>query len=160
MNYTPKLAIVVTHAGAKGRAIDLPWLETDYDISDSDRLVLSHEGWRAVAEGEGPILTALERRLQIGVHVSAPEFVAVVGHPGGRHHAEPAESGIDEVEQVTRRIRSFALPTMTLGFWTDEHGNLEEVLAMASSREGRLHQPVDRRRESSRFAGTVAGSWT
>jgi hypothetical protein len=160
MDNKRKLAIVVTHAGAKARAIDLPWLETDYDISDSDRLVLSHEGWRAVADGEGPILAVLERRLLIGLHVSAPEFIGVVGHPGGRDHAAPAESGIDEVEQVTRRIRSFALPTMTLGFWTDHHGNLEEVFAMASSPKGRLHQPVDRRCESSRFAGTVAGSWS
>ena len=131
MHNTRKLAIVVTHAGAKALAIDLPWLETEYDISDSDRIVLSHEGWRAVAEGDGSILPALERRLQIGLHVSAPEFIAVVGHPGGRHYAEPAANGIDEVEQVTRRIRSFSLPTTTLGFWTDERGNLEEVLAMA-----------------------------
>jgi hypothetical protein len=153
-----KLAIVVTHAGAKARAIDLPWLETDYDITDSDRLVLSHEGWRAVANGEGPILAALERRLQIGLHVSAPEFIAVVGHRGGRHHAEPAESGIGEVEQVTRRIRSFSLPTMTLGFWTDEHGNLEEVLAMASSLNGGLHRPTDRGRGNPDFASSVTAA--
>jgi hypothetical protein len=159
MHNTRKLTIVVTHAGAKALAIDLPWLETDYDISDSDRIVLSHEGWRAVADGEEPILAALERRLQIGLHVSAPEFIAVVGHPGGRHYSAPAATGIDEVEQVTRRIRSFAIPTTTLGFWTDERGNFDEVLARASSPKGRLHQPVGRRRrESSRFANAVAGS--
>jgi hypothetical protein len=153
-----KLAIVVTHAGAKARAIDLPWLETDYDISDSDRLVLSHEGWRAVADGEGPILAALERRLLIGLHVSAPKFIAVVGHPGGRHHSEPAATGCREVEQVARRIRSFSLPTTTLGFWTDERGSLRELLAMAISGTGRHHGAIDRRRANRGFADSVTGS--
>ena len=155
-----KLAMVVIHAGARRRAIDLDWLEREYGISDSDRLVLSHEGWQAVADGEGAILQALERKLLIGLHVSAPEFIAVVGHPGGRHHAEPAASGIDEVERVTRRIRSFSLPTTTLGFWTDERGNLQEVLAAAPSPRGWLsiNRPSDRaRRGSPGFSRSVAG---
>ena len=155
-----KLAMVVIHAGARGRAIDLDWLERDYGITDSDRIVLSHEGWRAVADGEGTILQTLERKLLIGLYVSAPEFIAVVGHPGGRHHAEPAASGIDEVERVTRRIRSFSLPTTTttLGFWTDEHGNLREVLAAAPSPTGWLDRPSDRaRRGSPRPSRSVAG---
>ena len=153
-----KLAIIVTHAGAKARAIDLPWLETDYDIGDSDRLVLSHGGWRAVADGEASILAALERRLLIGLHVSAPEFIAVVGHAGGRHYAEPSATGSGEVEQVTRRIRALSLPTTTLGFWTDEHGNLEELLALATSGTARRRRPTERRHGNPDLAGTVTGS--
>jgi len=48
------------------------------------KFVLSHQGWRAVAEGDPVIWEALERKLFIGSYVSQPQLIAVIGHPGGR----------------------------------------------------------------------------
>src|SRR5687768_4202983 len=45
-------AIVITNAGKLDRLIDLPWLEPLYRVDACDWVVLSPEGWLAVAEGD------------------------------------------------------------------------------------------------------------
>jgi hypothetical protein len=133
------LAIVVTHMGASSRRIDLPWLERDYRIDESDWVVLSDEGWRAVAESDVAIWDALERKLLVGFYVSQPKLIAVVGHPSGRRELDSVVSGWQEVRRIVRRIRTLLLPATVCGFWTDENGALQDILnpfkSLGSDRE-------------------------
>jgi len=129
---TQRFANVITHAGESGRFIGMPWLEADFRIDASDWIVLSDEGWRAVADGDAGIWDALERKLLIGFYVSQPELIAVVGHPSGRRGPDPSERGKEEVRGIVRHIRSLQLATSVLGFWTDESGRLEEVVEPAA----------------------------
>ena len=146
------MAIVVTHEGARARAIDLPWLEKEDGISDSDRIVLSHEGWRAVVDGEAAILEALRRKLLVGIYVSGPEFIAVVGHPDGRPDLGSVVTGLGDVERVTRRIRSLSLRAIILGFWTDEHGNVAEISTMPTAPHGAQRVAASPTARESRFS--------
>jgi hypothetical protein len=123
-----RFAIVITHAGARRRLIDLPWLERDYRIDESDWVVLSDEGWRAVAEGDVAIWDTLERKLFIGFYVSQPQLIAVIGHPPGRRESDSIVSGWQEVRRIVRRIRALLLPATVCGFWTDENGALQDIL--------------------------------
>jgi hypothetical protein len=95
-------------------------LDTVYHIDESDWMVLSDEGWRAVAEGDVAIWNALERKLLVGFYVSHPQLIAVIGHP--------SISGEEELRRIVCRIRSLPLPAPVLGFLTDESGWLLEIL--------------------------------
>jgi hypothetical protein len=123
-----RFAIVITHAGEEDRLVDMPWLETDYRIDEGDWVVLSADGWRALADGDAAMWDALERKLLIGFYICQPELVAVIGHPSGRRAPDPVTEGQAQVRRVVARIRSFLLPAAVLGFWTDEEGWLEDVV--------------------------------
>jgi hypothetical protein len=140
-----RFAIVITHSGDHSRPIiDLPWLEEDYRIDESDWVVLSGDGWRSVAEGDAAIWDALERKLLIGFYVSQPRLIAVVGHPSGRSASDSTVTGRQEVRRIVRRIRSLLLPATVAGFWTDENGALQDILNPYSSVTSPSHdcQPV------------------
>ena len=136
-------AIVITHMGVRNRLIEMPWLETEYRIDNSDWTVLSAEGWRAAAEGDPGIWEALERKLLIGFYVNQPELVAVIGHPSGRTGADPAAEGQEEVRRIVRHVRSFLLPTAVLGFWTDADGWLEDLVETSDVLEGAAADAVE-----------------
>ena len=131
-----RFAIVITHAGARGNLLAMDWLEKDYRVDESDWIVLSEEGWRDVARGEPMIWEALQRKLLIGVYVSEPELIAVVGHPlgGGGYPLTTAgerDTQRDDVSRIVRRVRSILLPATVMGFWTDEDGWLLDVVEPA-----------------------------
>lgn len=147
MTKAERLAIVITHTGAHDGVVEAPWLEIGFDIHASDWIVLSDEGWRAVAEGDAVIWEALERKLLIGFYVSQPELIAVIGHPGGRRRQDPELTGRSEVGRIVRRIRSLLLPSKVSGFWSDEGGWLQdfvdpdEVVEDPSAAPALLEQP-------------------
>jgi hypothetical protein len=128
VNKSERSAIVITHAGAGDRVIDAPWVEIGFNVDTSDWIVLSADGWRAVAEGDPVIWEALERKLFIGSYVSQPRLIAVIGHPSGRRDTDPDVSGRSEVGRIVRRVRSLLLPTEVIGFWSDEGGWLQDFV--------------------------------
>ena len=125
-----RFAIVITHTGARKDLLPMDWLERDYQVDESDWIVLSEEGWRAVARGEAPIWQALQRRLLIGLYISQPELIAVIGHPipdgraGGRDQGRQRQ----DVGRIVRRVCSLQLSPAVLGFWADEDGWLIDVV--------------------------------
>ena len=121
-------AIVLTHAGARNRLVDMPWLEDRYRIDESDWTILSPDGWRGAVEGDAALWEALERKLLIGFYLTQPELIAVIGHPSNRCGTDPEETGKDEVRRIARRVRSLLLPAPVLGFWADEGGSHAECL--------------------------------
>jgi hypothetical protein len=63
MRSTNRFATVITHIGKPQMMVEMPWLESEYHIDESDWMILSEEGWRAVANGEPTIWDAHERKL-------------------------------------------------------------------------------------------------
>jgi hypothetical protein len=120
------LAIVVTHLGANDRLVGMPWLETDLGVDQSDWVVLSRDGWRAVVDGDPAIWPALERKLLTGLYVVEPELILVVGHDSGKL-GTGAEEGQNEVGRIVRRIRSLLLPAVTVGVWLNGDGSYQAV---------------------------------
>jgi hypothetical protein len=138
MKNEKQFAIVITHTGARKNLLDMNWLEQDYSVDESDWIVLSKEGWRAVARGEASIWEALQRKLLIGLYISQPGLIAIVGHPldddgGGGSTAAAGEHGTErhDVARIVRRVRSILLPATVMGFWTDEDGWLMDVIEPA-----------------------------
>jgi hypothetical protein len=127
MNETQRFAIAITHAGGRKDLVKMPWLETDYCIDESDWIVLSDDGWRAVADGDPTIWNAFERKLFAGFYVSQPQLIVVIGHPMGDRTDEETRRQA-EVRRIAGRIRSLLLPAGVMGMWTDEHGDLQDVL--------------------------------
>jgi hypothetical protein len=121
-----RLALVLTHRGANDRLVGMPWLETDVGVDQSDWVVLSRDGWRAVADGDPAIWPALERRLLVGFYVSQPDLILVVGHESGDLGTD-AEEGQNEVWRIVRRIRSLLLPAVTVGVCVNGDGTYRAV---------------------------------
>jgi hypothetical protein len=121
-------AIVITHTGAGDKLVEMPWLDSGYNLDYSDWVMLSNDGWRALVEGESAIWEALERKLLVSFYVSQPDLIAVIGHRSGRPEADPDAGGHGEVRQLVGRIRSLLLPTAVVGFWADDSGALLDVL--------------------------------
>jgi hypothetical protein len=128
MNKAERFAIVITHTGNGDTVVEAPWIEIGFNIDASDWIVLSHEGWRAVAEGDAVIWEALERKLFIGSYVSQPQLIAVIGHPDGRLGPDTEATGRSEVARIVRRVRTLLLPSEVLGFWSDEAGWLQDFV--------------------------------
>jgi hypothetical protein len=116
--------------------VDVPWLEVGFQIDASDWIILSKEGWRAAAEGDPALWSALERKLLIGFYVTQPELIAVIGHPGERDRADRDMDGQAEVRQIIGRVRSLLLPAAVVGFWTDEDGWLQDFVDTDDSGDG------------------------
>ena len=152
MKQTERLAIVITHTGARRGVIDAPWLEIGFSVDASDCDVLSSEGWRALVDGDPVIWDALERKLLIGFYVTQPELIAVIGHRGGREGDQAERDGKEEVGRVVRRVRSLLLPATVTGFWTDEEGTLEDFVELEDSSE-------DQTRRGFFDAHEPAGGW-
>ena len=127
MNKPERLAIVMTHVGARAGLVDLPWLEIGFGVDASDWIVLSDQEWRDVAGGDPVVWDALERKLLIGSYISGPRFIAVIGHPGGRGAAAEA-AGRERVRRIVCRVRSLLLPATVLGCWVDEDGWLRDFI--------------------------------
>jgi hypothetical protein len=123
--------IVITHVGPRQALVEMPWLETEYQIDESDWMVLSPDGWRAVAEGEPVIWNAMERKLLVGFYVSQPQLIVVVGRPVDGEGSSETEHRQRELRRIVHRIRSLLLPAGVLGIWTDEDGALQEMLEPA-----------------------------
>jgi hypothetical protein len=122
-------AVVITRMGRRNRLVEMPWLENDFDIDQSDWVVLSNDGWCGVVDGEPQIWDALQRKLLIGIYLNQPVLIAVIGHGCGRgDDAGGPERGKGEVRRILRRIRSYHLPVAVLGFWTDTDGWLEDAV--------------------------------
>ena len=128
MNNTTRFATVITHVDKRRDIVDMPWLETEYHVDESDWMVLSADGWDAVAAGEPAIWDALERKLLIGFYVSQPQLIAVIGHPSANDAPAAIEERKVQVRQIVDRIRRLLLPAGVLGLWTDEDGVLQDVL--------------------------------
>jgi hypothetical protein len=133
MQEKKRFATVITHMGRRKDIVEMPWLESEYHIDESDWMVLSDDGWRAVADGDPTIWDALKRKLLIGFYMSQPQLVVVIGHPlceGGEVNQRQ-----DEVRRIAQRIRSLLLPAGVLGIWTDEDGRLQDILEPAVCEE-------------------------
>ena len=143
MRQKERFAIVITHMGVRNRLVEMPWLETEYRIDNSDWTALSAEGWRAAAEGDSGLWDALERKLLIGFYVNQPELVAVIGHPSGRGGTDAAAEAQEEVRRIVKHVRSFLLPTAVLGFWTDADGWLEDLVEPSDALEGDAADAVE-----------------
>jgi hypothetical protein len=123
-----RFAIVITSVGRREDIVEMPWLEMEYHVDESDWLVLSNDGWRAVADGDPAIWDALERKLLVGFYVTRPQLVVVIGHPSAGAHDTDVKQQQDEVRRIVRRIKSLILPAGVIGIWTDEYGALQDVL--------------------------------
>jgi hypothetical protein len=126
-------AVVITHEGAKDRLVDFPWLEEDYWIAESDWIILSSKGWRALIRDDAAVWDALERKLFIGAYIKQPLLIAVVGYPSHNLKRECDSAGSEEVRAILQRIQSLLLPASVLGFWTDDRGELQETLYPVST---------------------------
>jgi hypothetical protein len=133
-------AIVITHMGQRTDIVEMPWLETEYRVDDSDWMVLSDDGWRAAADGDPTIWDALERKLLVGFYLSQPQLVVVIGHPAGAGEDDQVEQRQAEVRRIVQRIRSLLLPAGVMGMWTDERGALLDILEPAECGE---REPVE-----------------
>jgi hypothetical protein len=144
MHDKQRFAIVITHTGQRKNIVQMPWLETEYRINESDWLVLSDEGWGSVAEGDLRSWGDLERRLRVGFYVRQPRLVVVVGHPSDARDDDRMEERQDEVRRIAQRIRSLPLPADVMGIWTDRRGAPQNVLepAECGQREPAELQPV------------------
>ena len=144
MHNKQRFATVITHMGQRKGIVEMPWLETEYRIDDSDWMVLSDDGWRAVADGDPTIWNALERKLLVGFYVSQPQLVVVIGHPSEGGEDAEVEQRQEEVRQIVQRLRSHFLPAGVMGIWTDERGTLQDILepAECGEREPAELQPL------------------
>ena len=131
MHDEQRFAVVITHRGRRTDIVEMPWLETEYHIDESDWIVLSDDGWRAVADGDPTIWDALERKLLVGFYVSQPQVVVVIGNPPGAGGDDKVEQRQAEVRRIAKRIRSLLLPAGVMGIWTDERGALLDILEPA-----------------------------
>ena len=128
MNDRQRFATVITHMGRHKALVEMPWLETEYQIDESDWLVLSDDGWRAVAEGDPTIWAALERKLLVGFYISQPQLVVVIGHACDGDADAQVQQRQEEVKRIVQRTRSLLLPAGVIGIWTDERGALKDML--------------------------------
>ena len=135
MHNNNRFAIVITHGTQHKGVVELPWLEADYLIDKSDWIVLSNDGWRAVADGDPTIWEALERKLLLGFYVNQPQLIAVIGHPSDANEDEEVQQRPAEVRQIVQRIQSLGLPAGVMGVRTDEYGALQEMLEPAECEE-------------------------
>jgi hypothetical protein len=144
MNDKQRFAIVITHVGRRKAVVEMPWLEKEYHIDESDWMVLSDDGWRAVAEGDPTIWGALERKLLIGCYINQPQLVVVIGHACDADKDAEAQQRQQEVKRIVQRIRSLLLPAGVMGIWTDERGALQDILepAECGEREPAELQPM------------------
>src|SRR4051794_19655235 len=104
MHNQHRFAIVITHMSPREGIVELPWLEAEYRIDKSDWMVLSADGWRAVADGDLTIWDALERKLLLGFYVNQPQSVAVIGHPLDSSDDEQVQQRQAEVRRIVQRI--------------------------------------------------------
>ena len=135
MHETQRFAIVITHMGRRKGIVEMPWLETEYHVDESDWMVLSDDGWRAVADGDPTIWEALERKLLVGFCLSQPQLIVIIGHPSGDGGQEDVDQRQAELRRIVERIRSLLLPAGVMGIWTDEHGTLQDILEPADCGE-------------------------
>jgi hypothetical protein len=124
--------------GRRKDIVEMPWLETEYRIDQSDWMVLSDDGWRAVADGDPTIWDALERKLLVGFYMSQPQLVVVIGHPSDTGEDDEVKQRQQEVRRIVQRIRSLLLPAGVMGIWTDESGTLQDILEPAECGEREL----------------------
>ena len=137
MHEEQRFAIVITHKGQRKNVAEMPWLETEYRIDESDWMRLSDDGWRAVADGDPTIWDALERKLLVGFYVRQQQLIAVIGQPSGADE-DDVEQRQAEVRRIVQRIRSLLLPAGVMGIWTDERGALQDILEPVESGEREL----------------------
>lgn len=145
MRKTERLALVVTHADAHKNLPNISLLEVGFGVDTTDWIILSLEGWQAVAGGYPGISDAFDRKLLISFHAIHPDLIAVVGHAGGRHGAGLGETAKLEVCRIVRRVRALILPSRVLGFWT---GQQRRLLDCVEPDDGRSPDSPNMRRRS------------
>lgn len=118
-----RFSIVITRMDARHRLPQLPWLEERYGIDEGEWIVLTHESWLALADGEAGITGDLERKLLMTFYVHQPDVIVVVGYPAGKDHNALAE----QTRRIMRRVDACLLPTEVLGFVVNAHGEPEPV---------------------------------
>src|SRR4051812_6453917 len=100
MKHKQHFAIVITHTGQWKDIVGMPWLQTEYRIDESDSIILSQDGWRAVAEGDPTIRDALERKLLVGSYLRQPQLIVVIGHPSNGGESAEMNQRADEVNRI------------------------------------------------------------
>ena len=138
MQNQERCAIVITHMGRRNDIIEMPWLDTEYCIDQSDSMILSNEGWRAVADGDPTIWEALQQKLLVGFYMNQPQLIVVIGHPADAGGDDELNERQAEVRRIVQRIQSLLLPASVMGLWTDECGALQEILEPAECGEREL----------------------
>jgi hypothetical protein len=106
---------------AENRLPNLPWLESDYGIRDSEWIVLFPDAWSALADGDPATAADLELRLALTFEVHRPRFVLVVGFLSTIEQDVPLLSE-HHAEQVVKLVRSFQLPAVVDGVCVDQAG--------------------------------------
>ena len=138
MRNPERLALVVTHADAHKNLPNISLLEVGFGVDTADWIILSLEGWQAVAGAYPSISDAFDRKLLISFHATHPDLIAVVGHAGGRNGARLSETAKLEVCRIVRRVRALLLPTRVVGFWTDQQRRLLDCVEPEDRRSPRL----------------------
>ena len=119
MHRQERYAIVITHMGRRQEVVEMPWLETENRIDESDWMVLSEDDWRAVADGDPTIWEALQQKLLVGFYVNQPQLIVVIGHPAeadgeGRRAPGSGPGGTHPARWDWRRPPLFS-PGMIIG---------------------------------------------
>ncbi|MGB7160123.1 MAG: hypothetical protein WBD40_18800 [Tepidisphaeraceae bacterium] len=124
--------IVITHMTAENRLPDMPWLESDYGIRDSEWIILFPEVWSALADGDPATAADLELRLALTFEIHRPRFVLVVGFSPIAEQQAPSPSD-QRTEEVVSVVRSFQFPATVEGVCVDHDGVRRELVQDAVS---------------------------
>jgi hypothetical protein len=111
----------------ENRLPDMPWLESDYGIHDSEWIVLFPDAWSALADGDPATAADLELRLALTFEVHRPRFVLVVGFSPATEQ-QGASFPEQRTEQVLSVVRSFQFPATVQGVCIDHNGARRELV--------------------------------
>ncbi len=138
-----RFSLVITRMSVRGCVPEFPWLESRYGMDESDWMILSDEGWRALTHGNAQLWEAFQRKLLIMFYVDQPTLIAIVGHIDDRRESGRPELGREGVTQILRQVRALGLPAEIRGFCVNDLGESEELVESQDDKVSELLQEGD-----------------